>query len=289
MTETEKSETTKPEIQQAVEALKQADCILIGAGAGMSAAAGLDYTDTESFAERFPGMLQYGFSYKYQLMGYQFSDEALQWGYYSKALDYVYHAKPTPVYQNLLKLVKDKDYFAMTSNVDRYFHKNGFDQSRIFTPQGDYEKFQCLKPCTVDSFWDCKEQILAMSKSVNPETQIVEDRSLLPTCPNCGGPVFMNVRGGAWFIEKPYVEQSKAINEWLATTHDKHLTLIEVGSGFNTPGVIRMPMESIVSHHPKASLIRINRDHSAGPKGTISIAAAADVALSQIVEAYDNS
>lgn len=263
--------------------LKEADCVLIGAGAGMSAAAGLDYLDEISFAERFPGMLQYGITYQYQLMGYPFPSEALKWGYFSVALDYVYNAGKKTVYQDLKSLIGDKDYFVITSNVDRYFHKNGFEESRIYTPQGDYENFQCLGPCKQE-VWDGTGQIKSMLPTINRETQMVEDETLLPTCPSCGGPIFMNVRGGGWFVETPYLEKQQTFYKWLKATLDKRLAIIEIGSGFNTPGVIRLPLESLSLQHPRARLIRINRDYPQSPEGAISIAAPADLALKAIVK-----
>lgn len=270
-------------IQQAAEAINNADAILIGAGAGLSAAAGLDYSDEAAFAKRFPGMLQYGARSQGQLLGYPFPDEALKWGYLAVGLDHVYRAGQTPVYQDLRAIVGKRDCFVMTSNVDRYFHKNGFAEDRIYTPQGDYEQFQCFNRCHED-VWDGKPAIATMLPHINRGTQIVEDRNTLPTCPRCGGPVFMNVRGGNWFIDHPYEDQAIAITEWLAKVADTRLAVIEIGSGFNTPGVIRAPMESVGSRLPNASFIRINRDHAEGPEGTISIASAADKALGKILK-----
>jgi len=269
--------------EQAAEVLQSAEAVFIGAGAGLSAAAGLDYTDEQAFAERFPGMLQYGVRCQYQLMGYPFSDEALQWGYLSVGLDHVYHAGEKSVYRTLRRIVGERNYFVMTSNVDRYFHKNGFDRDRIFTPQGDYELFQCFSRCH-DGVWNGKPLVAAMLPHLNKETQFIEDRSTLPVCPKCGGPVFMNVRGGHWFVEAPYLEQSKTLNYWLKNIRGKQLAVLEIGAGYNTPGVIRLPMQNIASLFENSTLIRINRDHADGPRGTISIAKSADTALSAIAQ-----
>lgn len=274
-------------LSQAAELLANADAILIGAGAGLSAAAGLDYTDEQAFAERFPGMLQYGARCQYQLMGYSFQDEALKWGYLSVGLDHVYHAGERAVYQSLRSLVGNKDYFAITSNVDRYFHKNGFDENRIFTPQGNYEYFQCFSRCH-EGVWDGKPMVAAMLPHLNSDTQLIEDRSTLPTCPECGGPVFMNVRGGHWFIDAPYAEQHQTFNRWLQNNQKASLAIIEIGAGFNTPGVIRQPMQAIATQFKNAQLIRINRDHANGPRGTISISADADEAITGITDLFNS-
>jgi NAD-dependent SIR2 family protein deacetylase len=270
-------------VKQAADILDRADAVLIGAGAGMSAAAGLDYTDEKAFAERFPGMLQYGARYQYQLMGYPFPDEALKWGYLSVSLDHVYQAQPTPVYQQLRRLIGDRDYFVMTSNVDRYFHKNGFDQDRIFTPQGDYELFQCFNRCH-ENVWDGKPLVAKMLPSLNRETQTIEDLSALPTCPRCGGPVFMNVRGGDFFIEHPYEAQQERFVQWVEQVGSRRLAVLDIGTGFNTPGVIRLPMERIAAYYPKADLLRINRDYPQVPDGGISLAGGADEVLNAISE-----
>ena len=107
--------------------------------------------------------------------------------------------------------------------------------------------FQCFSRCH-DGVWDGKPLVAAMLPHVNEASQLIEDRSTLPACPRCGGPVFMNVRGGHWFIEAPYVDQSKAFNHWLNTLGDKRLAVLEIGAGYNTPGVIRQPMQSVASH-----------------------------------------
>ena len=271
-------------IKRAADVLFDAEVILIGAGAGLSAAAGLDYTDEVAFAERFPGMLQYGFRRQYDLMGYPFQDEALKWGYLSVLLDHVYRTGVTQVYQTLRRIVGARDCFVITSNVDRYFHKNRFADAQIFTPQGDYERFQCYRRCH-DATWDGKPLVEAMLVHVDRETQLVQDRSTLPVCPQCGGPVYMNVRGGDWFVDAPYMGKAGALRAWLDEAEERQLTVIDIGSGFNTPGVVRAPMESIGIGMPNAQLIRINTDHPEGPSGTISIQAPADEALNQLTTA----
>ncbi len=271
-------------ISQAAEVIAKADAVLVGAGAGLSAAAGLDYADEVVFAERFPGMLQYGARNQYQLMGYPFPDEALKWGYLAVGLDLVYHAGQTQVYRDLRDVIGDKDYFVMTSNVDRYFHKNDFAEDRIYTPQGDYEKLQCFNRCH-DATWDAKPAIAAMLPHINRETQLVGDRSTLPICPRCGGPVIMNVRGGDWFVDHPYESQAEALTKWLSAVEGKNLAVLEIGAGFNTPGVIRVPMQTVGSKFANADFIRINRDFADGPEGTISVPMDADAALSAIISA----
>jgi NAD-dependent SIR2 family protein deacetylase len=145
------------------------------------------------------------------------------------------------------------------------FVKNGFKEERVFTPQGDYALLQCLGPCW-DKTWDTKPIIERISKKIDPESKKLTDLSVIPKCPNCGGPVFMNVRGGAWFIEEPYKEQSKRFNRWIREVKDCKLLIIEIGAGFNTPGVVRWPMEQIVFSYKNANLIRVNLQYPQVPK-----------------------
>ena len=144
----------------------------------------------------------------------------------------------------------------MTSNVDDMFVKNGFDEKRVFTPQGSYALMQCLKPCR-NKTWPTKPILDRILPKIDPETQEVTDPEVIPRCPYCGGPVFMNVRGGDWFLEDPYEEQAERFSDWVNHKRGRLLAL-EIGAGFNTPGVIRWPMERVVHFHPEAHLVRVN-------------------------------
>jgi len=246
------------EILKCCNLLRDSDKVLLGAGAGLSADAGIDYMDRESFARRFPGLVKRGFRMKAELMGYGGWSPEVQWGYLALHVNDVrFQAPPHPVYGRLLDLVLNKDYFVITSNVDGMFFKNGFIKDRVFTPQGDYAKMQCQTPCRNDT-WPTKPIIDRILPTVDPDGQEVTDPSVIPHCPNCGGPVFMNVRGGHWFIEDPYVNQAERFAKWVHRTQEFSLLVLEIGAGFNTPGVIRRPMERIVYTHPNAHLVRVN-------------------------------
>ncbi|MFH1116893.1 MAG: NAD-dependent protein deacetylase of SIR2 family, partial [Pseudomonadota bacterium] len=246
------------EIQRFVELLHDADCVLVGAGAGLSVDAGIDYTDTVSFARRFPALAKHGFRMKAELIGYTGWTPEVQWGYLSLHVNEVrFQPPPHLVYRRLREMVTGKDYFVMTSNVDGMFFKSGFAANKVFTPQGDYARMQCLTPCR-NATWPTKPIIDRILPTVDPETQEVTDPNVIPRCPHCGGEVFMNVRGGRWFIEDPYLPQSEALAGWLDGTRDSRLLAIEFGAGFNTPSVIRWPMEVIVHEHPRARLVRVN-------------------------------
>ena len=268
----------KMNLEKAKQAISSADAILIGAGAGMSVPAGIDLMDTESFARNYPAMLEYGFTFGYQLMGYPYHDDRLRWGYLSSSLNNMLKLGKDKTYQNLLQLVKNKDYFVITTNIDRLFHKNDFSEDKIYTPQGDTFYFQCKLPCT-DEVWDAREQIREMAANVDPETQFLTNEDLIPRCPNCGGEVYMNVRSGGFFIDDPYQQGAKNLNNWLKENSQKKLLFLEIGVGYNTPGVIRYPFENMYSQLPHANFIRINSDHSDVPKGGIGLKMDIDKAL----------
>jgi NAD-dependent SIR2 family protein deacetylase len=253
-------------INSAVELLETVNHILIGAGAGLSAAAGLDYTDTKLFAELFPGLAQKGHRNFYSMFGYSDWSEAEKWGYLANQVNYVcFRPNPHPVYFRLLDLVKDKDYFVITSNVDEMFIRNGFDAKKIFTPQGVYSRMQCLTPCWRET-WSSQPIIERILPEVDPETHTITDPDVIPYCPNCGGPVFFNIRGGDWFIEDPYQDQQAQWAEWVQSTVDGQLLVFEVGAGVKHPSDIRWPMEQIVYSHPSANLIRVNLQWPEVPK-----------------------
>lgn len=238
--------------------LDESEYILIGAGAGLTAAAGIDYTGKEAFAHYFPAWVKRGFRMQYDLMGYRNWTQSEHWGYMTVHLDYVYFQQArNELYQQLRKIVGDKDYFIMTSNVDKLFHKNGFDSYKIYTPQGSYGNIQCTTPCS-HQVWDTKPFFDKMVKNLDAETQILADDSAIPKCPNCGENMFLNVRVDRSFIEKPYQKGLSNLTNWLNINKDKKILLLELGAGYNTPGVIRMPMESIKAALPNSSLIRVN-------------------------------
>ncbi len=251
--------------QQIATLLKEADHVLIGAGAGLSAAAGLDYTDTELFARLLPGLVKKGFRRFYDLFGYSDWSEAEKWGYLATQVNYVrFRPNNHPVYTRLHELVKDKDYFVMTSNADGMFLRNSFEAPRLYTPQGTYDRMQCLTPCWRET-WASQPIIEQLLPVIDPQTHTVMDESLLPTCPNCGEAVFLNVRGGHWFVDDPYQEGYGRLTRWLQNATKKKLLIIEIGVGFNTPSVIRWPLEQITQRHQQAHLVRINAHYPQVP------------------------
>ena len=259
--------TNDPRVIKAAEAVYKAETLLIGAGAGLSAAAGYDFTSKERFARDYPGMLQYGFSQKIQMMANFSVGENLLWGYYLQNVAETRFDDQTshPVYTELRQLSKlVNDWFVITTNVDALFERNGFSVEKIYTPQGDYGVGQCRTPCT-NATWSSKPWIDTLLPQVNRATQMLDD-ALLPHCPNCGGKVFFNVRCAHWFVDTPWEQGRMAWQEWQRNTIRSRVVAIDIGSGFNTPMWVRWPLEEITTRNPKNTLIRLNRDQPEVPK-----------------------
>lgn len=186
------------QIDKIKEAIRQADAILIGAGAGLSSSAGFTYSG-ERFHENFRDFEEkYGFQDMYSGGFYPFSAPEEFWAYWSRYVMINRYANPPkPVYENLLSIVKDKEYFVLTTNVDHCFQKAGFDRKRLFYTQGDYGLFQCSVPCH-DQTYDNEEEIRKMYRAQKDRKIPTE---LIPHCPICGKPMKMNLRADDTFIQ----------------------------------------------------------------------------------------
>jgi NAD-dependent SIR2 family protein deacetylase len=274
------------DIERCCELLSNAEAVLIGAGAGLTTDAGIDYTDKESFARDFPGMVKLGFSMRAELVGFDRWSPDLKWGYLAAHVNQVRFGPlpPVPVYGRLLDLVREKDSFVITSNADGLFARSGFAEERLFTPQGDYALMQCQKPCT-SATWPTKPVIEKVLPKIEPATQRITDPGALPRCPNCGGDVMLNVRGGDWFIEEPYREQAERFSGWVRGKADRSLLILEFGSGFNTPGVIRWRMEHIVYANAKAHLVRVNLHYPQVPEEIAGRSVALEAGAMQVISA----
>ncbi|MEV0936902.1 NAD-dependent protein deacetylase of SIR2 family [Streptomyces phaeochromogenes] len=244
--------------------LDEADRVLVTAGSGLSAAAGYDYGDKERLKDLFPALYRMGLRSRY-IVGVQLPPE-LWWGYWAVHIDDIrYTPGPNPLYQRLRALVADKEHSVMTSNVDALFARNGFDPERIFTPQGDYGRYQCTVPC-LRTTWDSHPLVERLLTSYDPATGAITDPAALPHCPNCGEDVEINVRIGPEFVDEPYLPAGNRLQEWLnSADNGTRLLILEFGAGFNTPGVIRTPSEHLTRHLPGARLVRVNPSHSQIP------------------------
>ena len=178
--------------------LHAADAVVIGAGSGLSTSAGFTYTG-ERFEKHFGDFIEkYGFHDMYSGGFYPFETLEEHWAYWSRYI-YInrYMDAPKPVYQNLLELVRDKDYFVLTTNVDHCFQKAGFDKGRLFYTQGDYGLWQCSKPCHKKTY----DNETAVRRMFAEQKDMKIPGELVPRCPVCGAPMSMNLRADSTFVE----------------------------------------------------------------------------------------
>ncbi|MWA05381.1 NAD-dependent protein deacetylase of SIR2 family [Actinomadura sp. LD22] len=241
--------------------LNDADRVLVGAGAGLSAAAGFDYGDTETFARLFPDLARQGFTAQYQMIGRRLPQPQL-WGYWYRHVHHMRFADhgPNQIYLGVRDLIGEKDHFVHTSNVDSLFARNGFDPGHVHTPQGDYALLQCTVPCSRRT-WPVEPWLRRGLAGLDRASGCVTDADALPRCPTCQGPAFLNVRIDQSFIDDHFGPVRRALNEWIEARRDQKLLILEIGAGFNTPAVVRCPMERLARTSVNTRLVRINRDH----------------------------
>ena len=243
-------------IQKLHNALQSADAIVVGAGAGLSTAAGFTYSG-ERFERHFADFIrQYGFTDMYTAGFYPFPTEEHYWAYWSRHIYYNrYVPAPKPVYDNLLKLLKDKNYFVITTNVDHQFQKAGFDKQRLFYTQGDYGLLQCAKPCHQKTY-DNEEVVTRM---VAEQEDMCIPSELVPRCPVCGGKMVPNLRSDSTFVEDE--GWHKAAQRYLdfVNCHQKGKVLYwDLGIGANTPTIIKLPFMQMTYKNPEATYATVN-------------------------------
>ena len=261
--------------------LAQTKSVIIGAGAGLSTAAGFIYAG-ERFEKYFKDFAdKYHFQDMYAGGFYPYETWEEYWAYWSRYI-YVnrYMNAPTSLYQKLYELVKDKDYFVITTNVDHCFQKAGFDKKRLYYTQGDYGLFQCGVPCH-DKTYDNEETVRAMVEAQGyriaadgslylPENTIPKmtvPEKLIPHCPKCGKSMTMNLRADNTFVQDDgWYEAAKRYELFLERHEDENVLFLELGVGYNTPGIIKYPFWKMTAANPKAIYACINYGEAVCPK-----------------------
>ena len=247
------------------QALSEADAVVIGAGAGLSTSAGFIYSG-ERFEKYFSDFSKkYGFTDMYtggfHVLG---MEPEIMWEYWSRYI-YInrYLDATKPVYDDLFSLVKDKDYFVLTTNVDHCFQKAGFDKERLFYTQGDYGLFQCTEPCTHDTY-DNEEMI---KKMYEQQKDMRIPSELIPRCPKCGKPLTMNLRSDDKFVEDDGWKLACSRYEVFLETHKTgEVLFLELGVGYNTPVIIKYPFWKMTAQNPKATYACINFEEALCPE-----------------------
>lgn len=245
-------------------ALETAEAVLVGAGAGLSASAGFSY-DGERFRKYFADFeTKYGFHDMYTGGFYPYSTLGEFWAYWSRYIFINrYEDAPKPVYDKLLSLIRDKDYFVLTTNVDHCFQKAGFDKKRLFYTQGDYGLFQCSKPCC-QATWDNEDIVKRMVKE--QENMRIPSR-LIPRCPNCGRPLAMNLRSDDTFVQdEGWYRAARRYKKFQESHIGGNILFLELGVGGNTPGIIKYPFWQMTYQNPKAVYACVNLGEAVAPE-----------------------
>ena len=252
------------EINRLKNEIKTADAIVIGAGAGLSTAAGFTYNG-ERFEKYFSDFIEkYNFRDMYSGGFYPFASLEEHWAYWSRYI-YInrYMDVDNGVYKRLFELVKDKDYFVLTTNVDHQFQKAGFDKHRLFYTQGDYGLFQCSEPCCQETYdnEECVKDMLEFQENMRIPTE------LIPRCPKCGKPMTMNLRSDNTFVQDDgWYRAAERYEEFLRRHENLHILFLELGVGYNTPAIIKYPFWQMTVKNPKAVYTCINSGEAFCPE-----------------------
>ena len=244
-------------------ALDSADAVLIGAGSGLSTAAGLTYTG-ERFERYFGDFIaKYHIPDMYAGGFYPFETLEEYWAWWSRHIFYNrYVDAPLPVYRDLLALVRDRDYFVLTTNVDHQFQRAGFDKKRLFYTQGDYGLWQCMQPCH-NKTYDNEQTVRRM---IEEQRDMRVPTELVPHCPVCGRPMTMNLRADDTFVEdEGWHAAAGRYADFLRRHEGLRVVFLELGVGGNTPGIIKYPFWRMTRDNPQATYVCINAGEAFAP------------------------
>ncbi len=267
------------DILKVKELIDKTDAIVIGAGSGLSTAAGYTYSGSRFYKYFEDFIFKYNFIDMYTAGFYNFQSPEEYWAYWSR---YIFINRymdiPNNTYINLFDLVKNKNYFVITTNVDHSFQRSGFAKNRIFYTQGDYGLFQCSTPCH-NKTYDNEELIRKMLESQNikisksneliisDNIKMTIDSNLIPKCPVCGEPMIMNLRSDDTFVEDDtWHKHDRLYEEFINANKNKKILFLELGVGYNTPSIIKYPFEEMTYKLKKANLVRVNKDYAQVPE-----------------------
>lgn len=279
---TTSTESCSEQINRLKNEIKNADAIVIGAGAGMSTSAGLTY-DGERFEKYFPDFhRKYGISDMYSGGFYPYETLEEYWAWWSRHI-YInrYDITAGKPYMDLLNIVKDKDYFVLTTNVDHQFQLAGFDKKRLFYTQGDYGLWQCSRACH-DKTYDNEETVRLMIKT-QKNMKIPSD--LIPKCPVCGAPMTMNLRCDNSFVQdNGWYSAASRYEDFIRRHKESHLLFLELGVGSNTPVIIKYPFWQMTAKNPKAIYACVNHGEAYCPQQIKKQSICFDMDIAEMLE-----
>ncbi|MDO5574633.1 MAG: Sir2 silent information regulator family NAD-dependent deacetylase [bacterium] len=256
--------TTQPsQIAKLKTALLDANTVFLGAGAGLSASAGFTYTG-ERFQKHFQDFAdRYHFTDMYSGGFYPYETLEEHWAYWSR---YIFINRftqaPEPIYDQLFQLLKDKDYFVLTTNVDHQFQRSGFDKQRLFYTQGDYGLFQCSEPCCQKTY----DNEMIVHQMVEQQSEMRVPSELVPYCPICGKPMSMNLRADNTFVQdEGWYRASERYEDFVKQHQNRKVLYLELGVGMNTPGIIKYNFWKQVYRNPNATYACINQGQAYVP------------------------
>ncbi len=264
-------------------ALDASDAVVIGAGAGLSTAAGYTYSG-ERFDELFGDFAaRYGFTDMYSGGFYPYGSLEEYWAFWSR---YImcnrYDPVPTPLYEQLLSIVRGRDYFVLTTNVDHCFQRAGFDKQRLFYMQGDYGLLQCSKPCCQET-WDNEELVRHM---VAAQQDLRIPSALVPHCPHCGAPLTMNLRADDTFVQdKGWYTAANRYQDFLRRHSNMRILFLELGVGGNTPVIIKYPFWQMTAKNERAMYACVNLGEAVAPTEIANRSILIDASAERVIEA----
>ena len=294
------TEGCSAQIERLKAAIAEADALVIGAGAGLSTAAGFSYGG-ERFLRYFSDFAaKYGFSDMYSGGFFPYKTLEEHWAYWSRYI-FVnrYMDAPTKLYGDLFALVRGKDYFVITTNVDHCFQKAGFAKERLFYTQGDYGLFQCSGPCCAETFANettvrkmLEFQGFKVSDCDLAPQDYVRMRvpgELVPHCPRCGLPLTMNLRSDDTFVEdEGWHAAANRYSLFLKTREHRRILFLELGVGYNTPVIIKYPFWRMTERNPKAIYACLNMGEALAPSSIRNRSICINSDLAEVIQKLQN-
>ena len=276
------TESFSDNVKRLKNALDSADAVVIGAGAGLSAAAGFDYGG-KRFRKYFSDFEEkYGIHDMYSGGFYPYVSPEEYWAWWSRQiLINRYDCPVGEVYKNLLSLIEGKDYFVLTTNVDHQFQRAGFDKKRLFYTQGDYGLFQCSTPCCMETV----DNEAIIKQMVAEQKDIRIPSALIPRCPHCGAPLTVNLRSDDKFVEdEGWHKAAERYENFLRTRSGLKILFLELGVGFNTPVIIKYPFWQMTAKNSNAVYACLNKGQAFCPQEIDRQTICIDADIAEVLE-----